>query len=584
MEMSGEQVKKDEPEINYRGIKAMPLIIGNETCEKLGTIGTSTNLLVYLTTVFNMGSIQATNLVNIFNGTANFATLIGAYLCDTYFGRYNTLGFASISSFLGMVVITLTAAVSKLHPPHSGAELAGACVGPSAWQMAFLVSGLAFLVVGAGGIRPCNLAFGADQFNPNTGSGKRGISSFFNWYYFTFTFAMMVSLTVVVYVQADVSWSVGLAIPTALMFLSCAFFFAGTRIYVKVRPEGTPLRGAAQVLAAAFKKRKLETPAHPQATLYNWEPESSINSKLPHTNQFRCLDKAAIVTAEDKLNPDGSLASDPWRLSSMQKVEEVKCVLRIFPIWATFIVYFAALVLQTTYAVFQALQSDRRLGKGFEVPGASYSVVIMIAMTIWIPIYDQVIVPALRKYTKQEGGMTLLKKIGIGMALTIVCTLVSGLVETKRRTVALTKPTLGLDSKGHAISSFSALWLVPQLALAGVSEAFTSIGHIEFYYKQFPENMRSIGGSFTFVGMALGSYLCTILVTLVDGATRGSGSESWLAEDLNKGRLDYFYYVMGLIGVINLGFFLVLAKWYRYKGSSSRDELVELSVQKPFEP
>ncbi|KAF5725349.1 protein NRT1/ PTR FAMILY 2.11-like [Tripterygium wilfordii] len=41
-----------EPVIKYRGIKAMPFIIGNETFEKLGTVGSSTNLMVYLTTVF----------------------------------------------------------------------------------------------------------------------------------------------------------------------------------------------------------------------------------------------------------------------------------------------------------------------------------------------------------------------------------------------------------------------------------------------------------------------------------------------------------------------------------------------------
>lgn len=63
-------------------------------------MGTSTNLLVYLTTVFNTKSFTATNVINIFNGTINIATLVGAFLCDTYFGRYKTLGFASVSSFV----------------------------------------------------------------------------------------------------------------------------------------------------------------------------------------------------------------------------------------------------------------------------------------------------------------------------------------------------------------------------------------------------------------------------------------------------------------------------------------------------
>jgi peptide/histidine transporter 3/4 len=80
---------------------------GNETFEKLGAIGTLANLLVYLTTVFNLSSITATNIVNIFNGSASLATLLGAFLCDTYFGRYKTLGFCTFASFLVLIIIIL---------------------------------------------------------------------------------------------------------------------------------------------------------------------------------------------------------------------------------------------------------------------------------------------------------------------------------------------------------------------------------------------------------------------------------------------------------------------------------------------
>ncbi|KAJ6754209.1 TRANSPORTER putative-RELATED [Salix purpurea] len=313
----------DEPEIKYGGIKAMPFIIGNETFEKLGTVGSSTNLAVYLTTVFNMKSVTATTLLNVFNGTTNLAPLIGAYLSDTYFGRYKTLGFASVFSFLGMVVLMLTAAITTMHPPKCAPGVA--CVGPTTWQLAFLLSGFAFLVIGAGGIRPCNLAFGADQFNPNTESGKRGITSFFNWYYFTFTFAVMVSVTVIVYVQSNVSWALGLGIPAFLMLLSCVMFFVGTRIYVVVKPQGSPITTVAQVIVAATKKRGVEVPDDNSAmSLFNHIPAKSINAKLPSTEQFRCLDKAAVITDENQVNLDGS-ANNPWKLCSIQQVEEVKC-------------------------------------------------------------------------------------------------------------------------------------------------------------------------------------------------------------------------------------------------------------------
>lgn len=185
-----------------------------------------------------------------------------------------------------MLALTLTAAVTTLHPPHC---VNTPCVDPTPWQMTFLLTGFGFLIIGASGIRPCNLAFGADQFNPNTESGQRGIASFFNWYYFTFTFAMMVSLTIIVYVQANINWAIGLAIPTFLMFLSCAVFFVGTRIYVKVLPDGSPLSSIFQVLVATIKKRKVTVPEEPSVSLFNHVSPKSVNLKLPYSKQLRYL-------------------------------------------------------------------------------------------------------------------------------------------------------------------------------------------------------------------------------------------------------------------------------------------------------
>ncbi|KAK8694942.1 hypothetical protein V6N13_072485 [Hibiscus sabdariffa] len=570
----------DEPEINYRGIKAMPYVIGNETFEKLGTTGTSNNLLVYLTTVFNMQSISATNLVNVFNGTCNLATLIGAFLSDTYFGRYTTLGFASVSSCLGMVLLTLTAAVSKLHPP---ACESGTCQGPTPWQMTFLLSGLGLMVVGAGGIRPCNLAFGADQFDPETKSGKSGITSFFNWYYFTFTFAMMVSLTVIVYVQSDVSWAWGLAIPAFMMFLSCVMFFLGTRIYVRIKPQGSPITSVIQVMVAAARKRKLKQPDEPWVSLFNHIPKGSINSKLSYSDQFRFLNKAAILIPEDEINLDGS-AVNPWKLCSLQKVEEIKCLIRVVPIWASGVIYSVAMVQQQTYVVFQAIQSDRRLpGTGFNIPAASFNIFTMIGVSIWIPIYDRIMVPWLKKHTRKEGGITLLQKMSVGMVLAVVTMAISAIVEERRRGLALSNP-IGIDSKKRSISSLSTMWLVPQLTLIGVSEAFTIIGLIEFYYKQFPENMRSFAGSFTFIGLALSSYLSSFLISVVHNISQGTSTGDWLPEDLNKGKLDYFYYLVAGLQVMNLGYFIICANWYKYKAIDGIRNEVEVENMDKFGP
>ncbi|KAL7115131.1 hypothetical protein ACP275_04G165500 [Erythranthe tilingii] len=556
----------DEPEkINYRGIKSMPFIIGNETFEKLGAIGTSSNLQLYLATVFNMTHFSATTVLNVFNGTTNIATLAGAYLCDTYFGRYKTLGVASIASLFGFLALTLTAVFKNLHPPHCSPG--DKCVGPDVWQMAFLLFSFGLMIIGAGGIRPCNLAFGVDQFDPNTESGKRGIASFFNWYYFTVTFAQIVSLTLVVYVQSNISWSIGLAIPTTFMFLSCVLYFMGEKMYVKVRPDGSPMTSLVQVAVAAAKKRRLELPEQPWLSLFNYKPPKSINSRLPYTEQFIFLDKAAIITAEDEIKPDGS-ASNPWSLCTTQQVEELKCVLRVIPVSLTAIFYHIGV--QQQYVVFQALQSNRHLGS-FQIPAASYIVFAMLSLTMWVPLYDRVIVPFLRRLTKQEGGITILQRMGIGIFLTVLGSLVGAVVEEKRR--SLVGPASG------PVSAMSAMWLVPQLTLSGFAEAFNAIGQIEFYYKQFPENMRSVGGAFYFCGSAASHYVYSLMISVVHRMTEDDRSGSWLPEDLNKGRLDYFYYLNAVLCALNFGYFLVCASWYRYKGDG--DSGVEMEMKKP---
>ncbi|XVF09160.1 hypothetical protein REPUB_Repub07fG0067600 [Reevesia pubescens] len=433
------------------------------------------------------------------------------------------------------------------------------------------------MIVGAGGVRPCNLAFGVDQFNPKTESGKRGIDSFFNWYFFTFTFAQMISLTLIVYIQSNVSWAIGLGIPAILMLIACVVYFVGSKIYVKVKASGSPMTSVAQVIVVAIKKRKLKSVEQPWLSLFKYVPPKSINSKLPYTDQFRFLDKAAIITPQDQINPDGSPA-DPWRLCSMQQVEEVKCLFRVLPIWASQIIYCVTLVQLHTYAVFQAVQSDRRLGNGnFKIPAATYVVFMMFSMTIFIPVYDRVIVPFLRRIRGKEGGITILQRVGIGIFLSVVCMLVSGMVEEHRRTIALTKPTLGVAPRKGAISSMSASWLIPQFILGGLTEAFASIGLVEFYYKQFPENMKSIAGSLFYCGLAGSSYVSSLLILIVHRTTNGAATGNWLPEDLNKGRLDYFYYMIVGLGVLNMGYFLLCSRWYKYKGNSDTIEL-ELEV------
>uniref|UniRef100_R7VYU3 Putative peptide transporter n=1 Tax=Aegilops tauschii TaxID=37682 RepID=R7VYU3_AEGTA len=466
----------------------------NETFEKLGTIGTLSNMLVYLTTVYHMQSVSAATLLNVFSGTSNLATVLGAFVSDTYLGRYTTIAISIVASFLGMLLLTLTAALPSLHPPTCNTSKGQPCQGPSTSHFAALLASFFFLVVGASGVRPCSLAFGADQFDPRTADGRRGIASFFNWYYFTFTIAIMLSATVIIYLQSNVNWALGLAVPAVLMGISCVVFFMGTRLYVRVRPEGSPLTSFAQVLVAATRKRHLRR-ARGVAELFDLPHRSKLVSKLAYTDQFTCLDKAAMRTPEDALHSEEKTPVNPWRLCTVQQVEEVKCLARIIPVWSSGTVYFVVLTQLGTYVVLQAAQTDRRISSAssFQIPQGSLIVFSMLSLTLWIP----------------------------------VC------------------------------------------CVAGLSEAFAGIGQLEFFYRQFPENMRSVAGALYCLGFALASYASGVMVTVVHRATRGrDGRPDWLAQDLDQGRVDLFYLVTAAIAAVNLIYFIACARWYRFKESN----------------
>lgn len=546
------------------GWKSMSYILGNETFERLATIGLVANLMVYLRTQLHMSLVSATNLLNIWSGVTNFAPLFGAFISDAYVGRFRTIAVASFASFLGMVTLTLTAWMPGLHPPPCSPHQLQLhqCLGPTKSQLGIFLMGLGFLTIGTGGIRPCSIPFGVDQFDPTTEEGRKGINSFFNWYYTTFTIVLMIALTLVVYIQDSVSWALGFGIPTVLMVGSITLFFFGTRVYVYVAPEGSVFSDIARVIVVAYRKRQLKLldgETDVREGVY-YDPPLKVDtvvSKLPLTKQFRFLNKAAKIV-DGEVKADGT-PMNKWRLCSIQQIEEVKCLVWVSPIWASGIICFTSMAQQGTFTVSQALKMDRHLGPNFQVPAGSLSVISMLTLGLWVPFYDRILIPALRKITKHENGITLLQRMGIGMVFSVLSMVVAGLVEKERRSSAIQNPN------PSGVAPMSAMWLAPQLILMGFAEAFIIIGQIEFFNKEFPEHMRSIANSLFFVTMAGANYLSSVVVSVVHGTTKKHGGIDWLANDINAGRVDYFYYLIAGLGVFNLVYYLVCANQYRYK-------------------
>ena len=114
----------------------------------------------------------------------------------------------------------------------------------------------------------------------------------------------------------------------------------------------------------------------------------------------------------------------------------------------------------------------------------------------------------------------------------------------------------------------SAMRLVPQHCLTGFAEALNLIGQIEFYYSEFPKTMSSIGMSLLALGLGFGALLGSAVVAIIGAATRSGGHDGWLPSNLNRGRYDYYYLVLAVLGTANVVYFVVCAWAYGEEGQN----------------
>ncbi|XP_028796575.1 protein NRT1/ PTR FAMILY 2.8-like [Neltuma alba] len=536
------------------GWRAVKYILGNETFEKLAAMSLIANLVVYLHTQYNLDNTYSAEVFSIWSGFSNFLPLLGAYLADAHLGKYHMLFFGLIVSFLGMALVSLGAGIPPLRPP--ACTNPSDCIQPTGLQLSVLYIGLGLLALGSGGLRPCNIAFGADQFDVSTEKGRAQLESFCNWWYLLFTVALLVALTLVVYIQTNISWLLGFAIPTACFALSTVLFLLGRKTYIRLKPRGSVIVDLVKVIVAASRKRHVNIGTDSELSYYD-PPPSDPKMTVIRTDRFPCLDKASVIMNANELNDEGK-PRDGWRLCSVQQVEELKAILRTTPVWVAGIFCFLSMTQTGSFGILQAIQMHKSVGNHhFNIPPAWLGLVPMISLSIWIYIYEKIFIPWAQKALAGGRRLSIEHRILIGIVFSVVCMVVSGTVEVQRRESAL---------KQGSFESPSSMWmLVPQFALSGLTEAFAAIAMMELLTTYWPENMKAIGGAVFFLSLSIANYLTTILIEAIKATTSLNGRTPWLGgNDLNKNRLEYYYYTIAVIGVLNLFYFSFFARHFLY--------------------
>ncbi|KAI9115326.1 hypothetical protein K1719_013645 [Acacia pycnantha] len=535
------------------GWSAAIFIIFVEMAERFAFYGLSGNLVTYLTNVLGETTAAAAKNVNTWVGVSFVFPLVGAYIADAYLGRFNTIFVSSIIYFLGTVLLTLSVSVSV--------------IGMHSRKLVFFVS-LYILAIGEGGHKPCVQTFAADQFDETSPQERMAKNSFFNWWYLGLITGVVSAFVVVIYLQDNVGWTVGFGILAVAIAVAFGIFLIGTKKYKKQGPLGSPFTMVAQVLVAAVRKRHIDEMRNGKGVYYGNKMLhgdmilEAQTRELARTKHFRFLDKAMIIDEKDA----SSNNRNPWRLCSLNQVEEIKLVLGLLPIWLTCLYFNLAQAQMSTFFTKQGSTMIRSLGPHhFTIPPASLQSFSCFVVIVFIPIYDRFLVPLLRKFTGKPTGITMLQRIGIGLFLSALTMLVAALVESKRVEVA---SDYNLLDNPKAILPIRVWWLLPQYILIGFVDAFSIVGLQHLCYDQMPEAMRSLGAAFYISNAGVANFMSSALISIVEAASK----KKWLGNNLNRSHLDYYYFLLAGIGFLNLVVYVVVAKRYVYKKVEGFDE------------
>lgn len=495
-------------------------ILVTELCERLTFYGLTANLLLFSSNELHLESPWPSTISYLFQGTCYLVPLLGGWLADTYMGRFNAIYGSSLLYVVGTLLLAVVSMNNEMLQTLFANENA---VHDSTARLLYFVLALIMIAFGTGGIKANVSPFGADQVQQD---GPRAVQAFFNWFYWFINVGSLIAFTVVVGVQQRNVFA-GYAITAGTMFLAVIVFLTGRNKYLTKPPGGSQITEITKILCDARRHRKQNTGG--------WL--------------------------------DGAKSTFGGKFTNAQ-VEDVKSLLRVIAVFFLFILYWTIYFqMQTTFLV-QATFMKLKVSDSFEVPAASLSIFDTVAVLVLIPLVDNVLYPFVRYL---GFNLTPLRRIGVGMLLAAASVAVAGVIEIKRRDEWQDRGTClqTVFGENRTASCLNIFWQVPQFTLIGASEVFTSIAGLEFAYSQAPRCLQGVVMGAFLVTSGLGNYVANLLVVIVQKASKG---DWYPVNDPNHGHLEYFFFLLAGLMILNFLVFLYVASSYKYKTTSRRTE------------
>ena len=457
-------------------------IIGNEACERFSFYGMRNILVQFLVSSVILAYIPADaregaakDIFHSFVIGVYFFPLLGGWLSDRFFGKYNTVLWFSLVYCAGH------ACLAMFDDNKNG-----------------FYTGLFLIALGSGGIKPLVVSFVGDQF---TRDNKHLAKIVFDAFYWTINFGSFFASLLMPLFLRSYGPAVAFGIPGVLMALATVIFWLGRGRYVRVAPSRgedphsfynvartalttqAPGQGRAGFGVAAFGAGLAV------AMLLCWALEPG----------FWPEDFGFVITACLAL---GSLIAFGGLGTSMQldrargvhpdaAVDGVRAVLRIIivfalttPFWSLFDQKASTWVLQGKAMV---IPHDLWWWPSFLVKDAGQMQALNpILVLMLIPFNNVVLYPWLRRIGFEP---TALRRMGAGIAFAGVAWIVAGAIQ------------LSIDGG----SPVSLAWQIAPYALLTFGEVLVSATALEFAYSQATGSMKGVIMAFWYLASTFGS-------------------------------------------------------------------------------
>ncbi|MEO7198722.1 MAG: MFS transporter, partial [Dokdonella sp.] len=408
-----------------------------------------------------------------------FFPLLGGWLADRFFGKYNTVLWLSLVYCVGHAFLAI------FEGNRTG-----------------FYTGLFLIALGSGGIKPLISAFVGDQFDQ---TNKHKAKVVYDAFYWTINFGSFFASLLMPLFLRHYGPSVAFGIPGILMFIATVIFWSGRKKYVHLPPTPSNPHSFLHVVRDALLAPARDgKPGRPGLWLAAVGVLLALLAfafigTLGFVSSF-CLALVFLLAFGG-----GGAAMQLERVRGLHPdvaVDGVRAVLRILIVFA-FVTPFWSLFDQK--ASTWVLQGDL-MGKPDWFQPAQMQALNPLLVMLLIPFNNLVLYPFLRRLGFEP---TALRRMGAGIAFSGMAWVVAGGLQ------------LALDG-GDAISI---TWQILPYALLTLGEVLVSATGLEFAYSQAPQSMKGVIMSFWMLSVTVGN----LWVLLANASVRNESVTAYIA-------------------------------------------------------